>query len=107
MVKNNSPTCGFAARGGIIFHHACEAIRGEWDCAFRDSWGIFNSPTRGFATRRGILNFPTRGFAARREISRPQFSSEEVWVRPNNLQLLSELLNTLFKNPRNESKNSP
>ena len=27
--EKNSPTRGFAARGGIFFPHACQAIRGE------------------------------------------------------------------------------
>ena len=56
-----------------FFHHACWPICGEklwlvWElkCAFRDSWGIINSTTRGFATRGGI--------------SHPHSSSWRDWV---------------------------
>ena len=37
MVKNYSPTRGFAACGGIMFHHACYANMGKFECTSPDS----------------------------------------------------------------------
>ena len=75
VVKKKVPTtCGFATRGRNFFSprllsHAvrknCDLAQ-EWECAFRDSWGIFISP---------LVASPRRG-----EISHPFFSSVKDWV---------------------------
>ena len=74
--KKVPTTCGFATRGRNFFSprllsHAvrknCDLAQ-EWECAFRDSWGIFISP---------LVASPRRG-----EISHPFFSSVKDWVIP-------------------------
>ena len=64
MVKKNFPSRGFAAPGEIFvspvaappllgklfFTNPAKPFLGKIKCAFRDSWGNFYFPSRGFAT---------------------------------------------------------
>ena len=64
MVKKNFPSRGFAAPGEIFvspvaappllgklfFTNPAKPFLGKIKCAFRDSWGNFFFPSRGFAT---------------------------------------------------------
>jgi hypothetical protein len=56
MVKRYSPTRGFAACGGIMFHHACYTNMGKFECTSPDSLGILNFFIPGFAGHEEIFN---------------------------------------------------
>ena len=80
MVKKNFPSRGFAAPGEIFvspvaappllgklfFTNPAKPFLGKIKCAFRDSWGNFY--------------FPCRGFATPGENPHPYFSTPRDWV---------------------------
>ena len=80
MVKKNFPSRGFAAPGEIFvspvaappllgklfFTNPAKPFLGKIKCAFRDSWGNFS--------------FPGRGFATPGEKTRPYFSTPRDWA---------------------------
>ena len=82
MVKKNFPSRGFAAPGEIFvspvaappllgklfFTNPAKPFLGKIKCAFRDSWGNFY--------------FPSRGFATPRENPLPYFSTPRDWAIP-------------------------
>ena len=66
MVKINFPIRGSATHGKIIFTIPAKPFMGKIKCAFRDSWGNFS--------------FPGRGFATPGEKTRPYFSTPRDWA---------------------------
>ena len=55
-MKNNFPIRGFATHGEIIVSLLLQSLSwGIWECAIRDSWGIFFSYIRGCATHIGKI----------------------------------------------------
>ena len=88
MVKKNFPSRGFAAPGEIFvspvaappllgklfFTNPAKPFLGKIKCAFRDSWGNFY--------------FPSRGFATPGENPLPYFSTPWDWANPFYLSML-------------------